>query len=266
MMAVQFRSSEDVSTSDQKVVRSLSPAVSNRSDRNLNLYSLAAAAAGVGVLALATPADGKVVVTTKTIHLAFNQPVSLDLNRDGITDVQFSLHFGSFAPCIANASLTTRPPAGNGVVGRRAGSTTAYVSALARGGGIGPSANFVRNGRLLLEASNIVYCSGSAQHTAYGDWGGNPPNRYVGTRFQINGATHYGWIRLSADFPAKLGELPSATITAYAYETVANKAIKAGSAPTANTSAISPIWKSAQPSLGTLALGADGLAIWRREE
>jgi hypothetical protein len=88
----------------------------------------------------------------------------------------------------------------------------------------------------------------------------------VGVKFQIHGATHYGWIRLSADFPAKLGDLPSATITAYAYETVANKAIKAGSASQPAAPAKLPTAKSLQPSLGLLALGTDGLAIWRREE
>ncbi|MGH9493884.1 MAG: hypothetical protein ACRD3B_02705 [Candidatus Sulfotelmatobacter sp.] len=245
--------------SDKKVIRSLSSSASNSFNRNLCLYSVAAAAAGVGVLALAAPAEGKVVVTTKTIHLPFNQLVSLDLNRDGITDFQFTLNRLSSA-CGGDASLTIGIPAGNAVVG------TGYVSALTRGAAIGPSVNFVRNGPAFVQSSALEYCSGSSERFSGGKWGGNPPNRYVGVKFLIYGATHYGWIRLSADFPARLGKQASATITAYAYETVANKPIKAGSAATAVASAGFEVMKPAQPSLGLLALGSDGAAIWRRKE
>ena len=59
----------------------------------------------------------------------------------------------------------------------------------------------------------------------------------------------------------------SAAITAYAYETVANKKISAGAAATAASenqaqSRMNPVGAS----LGMLARGADGLALWRRDE
>lgn len=57
----------------------------------------------------------------------------------------------------------------------------------------------------------------------------------------------------------------SAEITAYAYETVPNKAIKAGTAATATAVLQSPPHQTG-PSLGMLAAGAEGMPLWRREE
>ncbi len=232
-------------------------------DQNLAVYSTTAIAAGVGLLALTASAEGKVVVTTKTIHLPFNQLISLDLNHDGITDFQFDLRYFSEG-CGAAGSLTVTVPAGNGVVGGTA--YRGYVSALVRGARIGPDKFIPSAGRAIVELSNVEYCSGSAARSSVGKWGGNPPNRYVGVKFLIHGVAHYGWIRMSVDFRPIRGKLPSATITAYGYETVANKPIKAGSVPTALASASFEVMKSGQPSLGMLALGADALAIWRRKE
>jgi hypothetical protein len=83
----------------------------------------------------------------------------------------------------------------------------------------------------------------------------------------IGGETHYGWVRL------KVGKLTtfSAVVTGYAYETVANKAILAGkthSTPAKSAANAVPMPAPVpQPAtLGLLARGADGMAIWRREE
>ena len=53
----------------------------------------------------------------------------------------------------------------------------------------------------------------------------------------------------------------SGTITAYAYETVANKPITIGS-----TTEMADEPQAPNPSLGMLAMGTDGLTLWRREE
>src|SRR5580692_10290041 len=59
--------------------------------RQLNSYALAAGAAGVGMLALAQPAEAKIVYTAAHIPIVQNGgPVELDLNHDGINDFQFS--------------------------------------------------------------------------------------------------------------------------------------------------------------------------------
>lgn len=93
-------------------------------------------------------------------------------------------------------------------------------------------------------------------------------NRYIGVRFQISGETHYGWIRLTVTTdPNRHHPSMSAEISAYAYETVPNKPIKAGTATTAAVDVQGA--KNVQhvgPSLGMLAGSADALPMWRREE
>ncbi|MGH9493886.1 MAG: hypothetical protein ACRD3B_02715 [Candidatus Sulfotelmatobacter sp.] len=218
------------------------------------------------MLAAAAPAEGKVVVTTKTVPITTNQTLWFDLNKDGIADFQFKFLWRYV--CAGTGDLVVKGPARNGVVGGPlfGSSGNPYAAALVRGAKIGPSAQFADYA--VIEDSLVNYCSGSSHRGEYGHWGGNTTNRYLGVKFFINGALHYGWIRLTTSFPDKLAVSPSATITAYAYETVANKAISAGSAPSAIAEKAESIKGVApgQPSLGMLALGADGLAIWRREE
>jgi hypothetical protein len=60
---------------------------------------------------------------------------------------------------------------------------------------------------------------------------------------------------------------PEVTLTGYAYETVANKPIRAGQTLDDDATAPTALSTSAPESrLGLLARGAGGLAIWRREE
>ena len=49
----------------------------------LNMYVLAASAAGVGMLALAQPAEAKIVYTPAHVILHSNSVFNLDLNHDG---------------------------------------------------------------------------------------------------------------------------------------------------------------------------------------
>jgi hypothetical protein len=61
--------------------------------RQLNAYALSACAAGVGALALARPADAKIIYTPAHVVVGKFQSLKLDLNHDGITD--FALSNGS---------------------------------------------------------------------------------------------------------------------------------------------------------------------------
>jgi hypothetical protein len=208
------------------------------------------------MLALAQPAAGEVVVTKKTIPLV--GPVSIDINHDGINDFKFD-NFFSFGS--ADLTVTGAVPGGGGafVVGQ-----SNYASPLMRGADIGPAANFSPSSTFVgIERGMHV---GYPNETLEGPWGGNPKNRYLGVRFRIDGQTHYGWVRLTM-LTQPTGTW-SATITAYAYETVANKAILAGTAekPTAELQVPENVREQSEPSLGMLAAGADGLALWRREE
>ena len=54
--------------------------------RQLNLYALAASAAGVGALALAQPAEAKIIYTKTHMVIAGAEQYYLDLNHDKITD------------------------------------------------------------------------------------------------------------------------------------------------------------------------------------
>jgi hypothetical protein len=82
-------------------------------------------------------------------------------------------------------------------------------------------------------------------------------NRYVGFAFFINGEEHFGWARLSV---SKFLFNNTARITGYAYETISGKPITAGDEGDGREA-------STQASaLGSLALGTQGLNLWRRED
>ena len=224
----------------------------------LRRYSLAATAAGVSLLALAHPAEGKVVVTKKTIQLSPG-PVSIDLNHDGIADFEFSID-SSFANSKRETTLTAKGLTRGKAVGKKSTALGPlggpYASALMHGAKIGPSAHFSSaQGKVTIERQAHAESAG----TYYGNWYQVGSNRYLGVKFQIKGQTHYGWIRLTVETGAF-----SATITAYAYETEANKAITAGET-TDNARAGSPRNVMSAPSLGMLAQGAEAMSLWRRE-
>lgn len=242
---------------------------SNDLTRQISQCSLAAAVAGVGVLALIAPAAGEVVVTKKTIHIPMTsveapEPVKISMANNGVDNFIFNLteaseSFRSLA--MAGATSNANPI--------YQGTFIAHTPALPRGAKIGSSATFSPIG-VAVEQSLGVTGRGFR-----GYWGGNPKDHYLGVRFQLKGQTHYGWIRLTVTaFPNANQPFMSAQITGYAYETVANKPILAGTAgvtvtaeaPTAPVLAPLDIQKPAGPSLGMLALGADALPMWRLEE
>ena len=119
-------------------------------------------------------------------------------------------------------------------------------------------------------------CIRSCNYYAGGNWA-RVTNRYLGLKFKINGKTHYGWARLSVQISSDYRQI-TATLTGYAYETIAGKSIKAGQTkgPADDStnqdfgpgaSITNPIPDTPQPaSLGMLALGAQGVPMWRRKE
>ena len=74
----------------------------------------------------------------------------------------------------------------------------------------------------------------------------NVTNRYLGFKFKIRGATHYGWARL--DVSVTNGTVVG-TLTGYAYETIPNKPIIAGKTKGPDVITVHP------GSLGVLAAG-----------
>lgn len=253
---------------------------SNNLNRQIAQYSLTAAMAGVGMLALVAPAAGEVVVTRKMIPLpvgtvAHPDPVGISLSNNGVNDISLQLNSLSGRP--GRAIWMSNANKNDGVL--MGGTWDAYAVALNRGAKIGP-VPFGQEPFFLY--AGLIEASASSENTpkyCKGYWGSNlerqffgcgePKNKYLGVSFQRNGQTHYGWIRLTVTttFDPN-GPRMTATVTGYAYETVANKPILAGTAGTAAAEVGAPreIQSRNGASLGMLALGADALPMWRREE
>jgi hypothetical protein len=229
--------------------------------KQLNMYAFAAGAAGVGMLALAVPAEGKIVYTQDNRKIPPNGGLSLDLNHDGVADFVFSNFYTSTSSTLnlsvspANASNEIFSTGGNG--------HSVFAAALAAGRQIGPHGKFQK---LLGEGmANGLDTEGKCQ----GPWV-NAHERYLGLKLIIKGKVHFGWARLNVhcDYPHAI----NATVTGYAYENVANKPIIAGDTKGTDDSA-----EQAEPAslrtpaagpatLGALALGWRAPSVWRRED
>jgi hypothetical protein len=117
---------------------------------------------------------------------------------------------------------------------------------------VGPKPRFA--GKLLMGRASITTFCGGGQRQIIGPWengGKGVKDRYLGLKFKIKGKIHYGWARLN--FPYAQG----ATMTGYAYETIANKPIVTGKTKGPDVITVQPA------SLGRLAQGSAGLAAWR---
>jgi hypothetical protein len=223
-------------------------------NHGLDKYALAATAAGVGILALAQSAEAKIVYTAAHRHIGKNAHYALDLNHDGITDVTFVNSYGCNQDYCFDV-LNGNAAAGNGVEGKRGFLSIPFAYALKRGAPIGPGQPF--SGQLMA-STNVG---------TLGQWV-NIDNGYLGLKFTIKGKIHYGWARLTSHLTSGVIK---AVLTGYAYETIANKSIKAGqikgvddsSVDTTNASLTAPAPDPA--TLALLAAGAPGLSVWRRE-
>ncbi len=190
----------------------------------LNMYVLAASAAGLGVLALAQPADAKIVYTRANLRLVW-PGYELDPNHDGIAD--FDFHIAQYA---STSILAVLPKSKNLIWG-----TGRYASALRAGVSVHSSPK--------LGADHNSMCETSF-NSQRGQWR-NVPNRYLGLKFYVKGKAHYGWARLETSECI-------ATLTGYAYETIANKPIITGKTKGSDVITLEP------GSLGRLAQGSAG--------
>ena len=238
--------------------------LSSSTHQRLNMYALAAGAAGVSVLALAQPAGAEIVYTP--IHKTILGPrgfYGLDLDHDGTID--FGITNTTFVNTDqAFSNLFVRPMAGNVVAG-----TFVYFGfppnarAFKSGSQIGPSERFSKG-----SAKMVSYYSGGGGQSAHGNW--INVDRYLGLAFQIDGRTHFGWARLTVHIEHQ-GLRIKAALTGYAYETEADTPIVAGQTSgtyKGATSALSVPLESPKrepASLGMLAMGSPALAMWRQE-
>ena len=220
-------------------------AISSKLEKHLAMYIAAAGAAATAMLA-AQSAEAKIVYTpaNQTFGLGTRGQIPLDLNADGIPDVYFSGGENGYSAYIGAA-----PAAGNGIVG-----APGSAAALVWGTRIGPKDQFEAQAELM----ELQACKSTCN--TLGPWA-RKFNRFIGVKFQISGQTHYGWVNVNME---------KGTITGYAYQTVANQPILAGEKSTpveVGAAAIAPLTSSKTPAtLGILAQGAPGIALWRRDD
>jgi hypothetical protein len=226
--------------------------------QHLDMYALAASAAGVGVLALIQPAHAKIVYTAAHVRiLADNLPFYLDLNHDGVNDFSFLNYNGVTDDMVSLGIIPVN--ASNEIW-----SHTGYAAALREGVSIGPKGKFQRRYDELMAVVNFSHS------TCQGPWG-NVKRRFLGLKFIIKGKTHFGWARLNATCNAHNPQI-NAVLTGYAYETIPNKPIIAGKTKgPQDISAEEPHAALTMPAtgpctLGLLAQGSPGPSIWRRKE
>ncbi|HTS38460.1 MAG TPA: hypothetical protein VMH04_22490 [Candidatus Solibacter sp.] len=224
-------------------------------EKKLVAYVAAAGAAGVSLLSFSQPASAHIVYTPANSTL--DGKLNIDLNHDGIPDFLVSSNH------ISHLFFVVVAPKVNGNAIREA----VKVGGAAAGFFGMPVANgekFVTN---TFYSYGVLMAGGYAYgpySTVFGPWL-NKQDRYLGLKFIIQGQVHYGWARMS------FGALNPVVLSGYAYETIPNKPILEGhtSGPEealglAPADLLAPA--SRMGSLGLLAQGAPGIAVWRREE
>jgi len=223
-------------------------------EKSLSAYASAAAASGVSLLMAALPAGAKIVYTPANINIPVNAGwVPIDLNHDGIADFSFSNYrfstgshgFGSLRAQTKNQS--------NEIWGR---GNLKFASALRPGFGVGPNRSSFQKGSRWIMAETAAGGFSSFEHSAtYGQWL-YTRNRYLGLKFTVGGAVHYGWARFTVTVPLGI----QATLTGYAYETTPYKPIVTGKTNGPDVITLKPA------TLGRLAQGASGISAWREKK
>jgi hypothetical protein len=216
------------------------------------------------VLALAHSAEAKIVYTATNVRLITGQNVYLDLNHDGTNDFYFvGQQSEKTSSGFAFLAISPEPgPKRNAVLTVQSNGNQCAAEL--------PAGEQVGAGRPFKAKSLAMFFRswGWTGGTSRCGWAKKPGPHYLGLMFRVKGTIHYGWARVKvASYPHY-----SATLTGYAYETIANKSIITGktkgpddaSVEAPNASQIAPTDTPA--TLGMLALGAPTLSVWRREK
>jgi hypothetical protein len=239
--------------------------------KQLNMYGLAATAAGVTFIALARPVEAKIVYTPTHKKVGFS--TFIDLNHDGVND--FKLNLTRRQSCLgfcSTSGTTNASLAGKGLgKANQLYGQGKFASALPAGVRVGPKGKFP-GGNLMA----YVHASDEINEDVSGPWagsGGGVQHRFLGLKFAIQGKTHFGWARLNVTIGRSA--TINATLSGYAYETIPNKTIITGQTKGSDDSdnfveqpnpAALSVPTPEPATLGALAMGAPGLSIWKRKE
>jgi hypothetical protein len=224
----------------------------------LNAYALAASTAGVGVLALAQPAEGKIIYTPAHVECS--------LATGGCDWRMIRGGKKTFAIGIGTTNTSEHHETGMSVDPFR------YTTSSQKINGIAESAQHAAyalragtpiNGKLFRTSLDWAEMAQAWQRNGksyfrdpWANHGKGVKNHYLGLRFTINGTAHYGWARLNV----RVSKGIHATLNGYAYETVPNKPIIAGKTKGPSVITVEPA------SLGHLARGASAIPDWRTKE
>jgi hypothetical protein len=258
--------------------------LSSALEKSLSAYASAAVAAGVSLLAMANPAEAKIIYTPANTTIPVNNTgaaLVLDLNHDGVADFSFvnswhSFGHGSFSALsvgcavvpVSSHNSTCRSP--NNEIWGRGMASGRFASALRPSFKVGANKSYFQQGRKrqglyppygpiarMANATDIGSSGGFATRSQ-GQWL-YTKHRYLGFRFTIGGQTHYGWARLAVTQTAKRHGI-QATLTGYAYETIPNKPIITGKTKGPDVLTLQPA------TLGHLATGASATPVWRMKQ
>jgi hypothetical protein len=234
--------------------------------KNLNMYAIAASAAGVGLLALAQPSEAKIVYTPTWLAISPRSTVNLDLNNDGVADFQLLnqnvISSNSSNPRFLSTLKASPQNPSNAIWG-----TGSFASVLGSGVSVGSQGKFQSGHQLMAGANGGCSENGSCRYGSIGQWK-QITRGFLGLKFTIQGEIHYGWARLNITVTNR-GVY--AAVTGYAYESVPNTPIITGkekgstkkNKTRAGTASLDTS-RSDPASLGLLARGALGLDVWRK--
>ena len=214
--------------------------------RQINAYALAASAAGVSVLALAQPAEARIVYTKIHRVISFDNPYKLDLNHDGVVDFNIGSATCNTHSCWFSLGLGIYGYIAGKRIWNEVGFTTRTGNGLTIAAALKSGAKIPGEGVKYSKEPEfpVLVAHGTKQY--YGNWF-NVEDRYLGLLFYVNGKRHYGWARLNVQ-TTKHPFTIHGTLTGYAYETIPNKPIIAGKTHGKN-----------EATLGRLAQGASGV-------
>jgi hypothetical protein len=152
--------------------------------QQLTMYALAASAAGVGVLALARPAEAKVVYTPAHKQLINHKPFDLDLDHNGVNDFKFLLNW--YSTTYGKRILTVQgAQQRNEIWSSSSGRLLSCAAPLPKGTRIGPK------GRFSAKSLVMFYTYRASSVCKWLQRGGT--TAYLGVKFSIRGKDHFGW-------------------------------------------------------------------------
>lgn len=213
---------------------------------NKRLFSYALAA-GAGMLAAAQPADAGVIYNNPPDITLMNAGAAIDLDGDGIADVNFGMSLRSAAGYYRRSLMVDVP---NGAVKGGTVQGHPYANKAVPSYFVSARKQFVQDPATMAFASRHRTSLGSWV-VGVGGWWANYTNGYLGVQFLHQSNPVYGWVRMDVMIPPGTTDI-GYTIKDWAYEDSGGP-IHVGMIPEPGT-------------LGLLALGSVALVAWRRRK